>query len=258
MRAGVAAQLLSVVSLASGCLFAPCDMGGPPREGLGGFGGGGIGGTPPPAGTGGVSGSAGSAGSAGDSGTPDPCPDGNPNCSAQSRRDLCSTLVACDAILGSALTEARCFLEIDARCADCLSDTAAQDGGVDDSDCSLDLSMDCAHRCNLLIAPPQDEVECLAIASGQPGTTPEYDTCLCDQCLDEYAACIEDDGCWLVQQCVFAVGCDGQACNAPDTCMAIIGEIGATSISVARAAELGNCTEVTCDALRGLAETDGG
>jgi hypothetical protein len=232
--------------------------GGAGQAGRGGFGGsaglggnGGFIGMPPPAGSGGsagIGGNSGIGGSAGFGGSGDPCPDTNPNCSEQSKTEICSVLVACDVIVGAPLTEERCRAEIDARCADCVDASPVQDGGVSDVDCTEDLPDECAAGCNLLIAPPQDELECTAIVHGGPAVTAAYATCLCDECLNEYATCISEDGCWLVYQCAAASGCNGMACYA--ACMAIIDEVGVTSISVALAQDLSNCSASSCDGLK--------
>ena len=174
------------------------------------------------------------------------CSDSNENCTLENRSAVCDPLLACDLVPGP-LSKDQCVDQIDDGCVDCVIATAAdEDGGM--FDCTEIEAAGC-QTCTLLVQPPQTEGECLEIAAVQPNTTPAYQACLCGECLDEFAACVGDDGCWLVVQCMYAQDCRGMSCYSPTACMQLIDEVGATSISVAMATELGNCSATTCDAL---------
>ena len=81
----------------------------------------------------------------------------------------------------------------------------------------------------------------LAFRDGVPYSE-AYGDCVCDMCMTEFAGCLEDTGCWKIVQCAIEVDCNGMACYAPNTCMAVIDEVGATSLSTALSTELGVCT----------------
>jgi hypothetical protein len=260
----------AILGLCAGLLFTGCwDSGGDSGDqdsgsdsesgsggsggisGTGGGGGFGVAGNVPPGvggsfmAEGGFGGASSFGGSGGTGGVGGGCPVENPNCSEQNIEAICDGFLACDLIPG--LPPAQCVVDIDERCVDCMTAALGDaDGGT--ADCAEREQADCP-ACSLLIVPPSTNAECLEIAATLPNATPAYEACLCEQCLDEYSACIGDDGCWLVQQCAYAAGCTGMSCYAPNACMAIIDEVGATSISVAMAVELGNCAAAVCDAL---------
>jgi len=159
---------------------------------------------------------------------------------------VCGVLVQCDLIPGAPLTVSRCLQEIDDICATCAHPDTEDDQEVVCDDVLKDVG--CAQRCNLLIEPPADVEECQDVVLAQPNTTGSYATCLCEQCFAEHAACVADDGCWLVMQCAYDAACTGMACYSPEACMAIIDHVGATSVSVVLATELGNCSATFCEA----------
>jgi len=164
------------------------------------------------------------------------------------RTALCEALLECDLIPGAVPSVSGCAAEVDATCMDCMTDAALADGDGGALECAGLEQADC-QACSLLIQPPQTEAECLEIIALHPNTSASYEACLCQTCIDEYATCIQDDGCWLVAQCMYERDCRGMACYQAALCMGLIDEVGVTSISVALATELGNCSAPTCDPL---------
>jgi hypothetical protein len=251
MNMGPVSRSVRFVLLATALAFAGA-CGDDSDDGKGGEGG--TGGGEPDSGTTGGTGGGGTGGggTGGTGGSGDPCPDSNPNCAADVVTQVCETLVGCDLIPGAPLTQERCEEEVSEKCVDCSVATVGGDGGVADAaavDCDTAAASDCQDVCGLLVSPPANKEECLDVSGASEGNTAEYSECVCTDCIDEFTACVGDDGCWLVVQCAAAVGCNGMSCYSPTACMAIIDEVGATSISVAMATELGNCTAMTCDAL---------
>jgi hypothetical protein len=253
MNMGPVSNSLRFVLLAAALAFAGAC--GDDADGDNG-GSGGSGGEPDAGATGGTGGggTGGSGGTGGTGGGGGDCPTTNPNCADAVKAEVCETLVTCELIPGAELTQERCEAEIGEKCLDCTVESlGGGDAGVSDAgelDCdTAAANTDCEDVCGLLVSPPANEAECLDVSEASPENTEEYNACLCTTCFEEFSACIGDDGCWLVVQCAAAVGCNGMQCYAPNACMAIIDEVGATSISVAMATELGNCTAPNCDAL---------
>jgi hypothetical protein len=200
-------------------------------------------------GTGGTGGTGGSGGTGGDD---DPCPSTEPNCAEEIISEVCATLVSCDLIPGPDFDQTRCEAEITEDCVTCSVGSVAGDGGVTDGGASgcgaAQNNTECQDACATLIAPPTTRAECLDIQAAGTDRGDAYAECLCDTCMEEFATCVEDDGCFRVTRCASEANCNGMGCYVP--CMAIIDEVGVTSISVALAQDLGNCTAATCDALK--------
>jgi hypothetical protein len=88
--------------------------------------------------------------------------------------------------------------------------------------------------------PAHDIAECLANTRGL-----DCAECVCDSCIAEFFACSADPGCVAIEQCAFAVGCDGAGCIGP--CGDVIDHHGGVDgPSVALAEAFSDCLDDHC------------
>ena len=138
------------------------------------------------------------------------------------RAHACEDLEGCQALA----EPERCAMDIAPACVACLQAADAARSSCDA------LTSSCARLCGPLTAAPSTVEQCSAAVSGYE---PAAAQCLCEQCLDGFAACTTNPGCAEILACVDRTWCEGEGCFAPETCRDALETWGITDAAGAAA-----------------------
>jgi hypothetical protein len=160
--------------------------------------------------TSGTGGSAGSeagtggeeAGSGGEAG-------GEPGATEEQKKEACDCYTAFYEDTGGSLA-ADCAANVTDACVTCVAEISA--GKSCDALAEADL-LQCAAECSPALTGPADSATCLSLILGAYPDAPQEDaTCMCDNCLFEFAPCIINMACSEIVWCGVEAGCEGFAC----------------------------------------------